>query len=168
MVREGAAGFDCWCKRTYGSTEYPTLTTGRAGDDPERDATTDGVLIDGAELRIVDPETLADLRRRHAGELLARGPEMFAGYFDDVARRGRVRRGRLVPHRRPRGVRRQYLTIIDRLKDVIIRGGENISARSRVVARHPSGRRGSGVCRRGGPVMGERVSAFVIPRPATA
>ena len=42
MVREGARAFGCWCKRTYGSTEYPTLTTGRLGDDPERDATTDG------------------------------------------------------------------------------------------------------------------------------
>src|SRR4051812_679830 len=28
MVREGARELDCWCKRTYGSTEYPTLTTG--------------------------------------------------------------------------------------------------------------------------------------------
>src|SRR6185295_10137775 len=39
-VREGAANFGgpdgCWCKRTYGSTEYPTLTTGRSGDDAER------------------------------------------------------------------------------------------------------------------------------------
>ena len=66
MVREGAAAFDCWCKRTYGSTEYPTLTTGRAGDDPELDATTDGPLIGASELRIVDPETLADRARRHS------------------------------------------------------------------------------------------------------
>src|SRR5262249_41190081 len=35
MVREGATAFACWCKRTYGSTEYPTLTTGRSGDAPE-------------------------------------------------------------------------------------------------------------------------------------
>ena len=34
--RRGALRRDgCWCKRTYGSTEYPTLTTGRLGDDPE-------------------------------------------------------------------------------------------------------------------------------------
>src|SRR3954451_13272294 len=58
MVREGATAFGCWCKRTYGSTEYPTLTTGRFGDAPERDATTDGPLIGAAELRIVDPKTL--------------------------------------------------------------------------------------------------------------
>ena len=66
MVREGTQAFGCWCKRTYGSTEYPTLTTGRLGDDPELDATTDGCLIDRAELRIVDPQTLADRRARCA------------------------------------------------------------------------------------------------------
>ena len=82
MVREGAAAFGCWCKRTYGSTEYPTLTTGRLGDAPELDATTDGRLIDRAELRIVDPETLVDVAPGTPGELLARGPEMFVGYLD--------------------------------------------------------------------------------------
>src|SRR6185295_528490 len=61
MVREGTAAFDCWCKRTYGSTEYPTLTTGRLGDAPEQDATTDGRLIERGELRIVDPTTLVDV-----------------------------------------------------------------------------------------------------------
>ena len=94
--------FGCWCKRTYGSTEYPTLTTGRLGDDPERDATTDGRLIGAAELRIVDPETLADVAPGAPGELLARGPEMFVGLSRPRARRRRVRRRRLVPHRRPR------------------------------------------------------------------
>jgi cyclohexanecarboxylate-CoA ligase len=82
MVREGARAFGCWCKRTYGSTEYPTLTTGRLGDNPERDATTDGCLIGRAELRIVDPETLIDVAPGAAGELLVRGPEMFVGYLD--------------------------------------------------------------------------------------
>src|SRR5947207_3172900 len=53
MVREGAREFGCWCKRTYGSTEYPTLTTGLLGDEPERDATPDGRLIDGAQPRVV-------------------------------------------------------------------------------------------------------------------
>src|SRR6185437_2364553 len=74
MVREGATAFGCWCKRTYGSTEYPTLTTGLLGDTPERDATTDGRLIAQGEMRIVDAETLADLGDGTAGELLARGP----------------------------------------------------------------------------------------------
>ena len=128
MVREGAQAFGCWCKRTYGSTEYPTLTTGRLGDDPERDATTDGPLIGASELRIVDPETLADLAPGTAGELLVRGPEMFTGYLDAALDTdafvdgGWFRTGDLAVYDG------EYLTIVDRLKDIIIRGGENISA----------------------------------------
>src|SRR5262249_39990134 len=128
MVREGAAAFDCWCKRTYGSTEYPTLTTGKLGDPPERDATTDGRLIGDAELRIVDPETLVDVAPGTPGELLARGPEMFRGYLDraldtdSFVDDGWFRTGDLATYDG------MYLTIVDRLKDVIIRGGENVSA----------------------------------------
>src|SRR5205085_8030130 len=70
MVREGAREFDCWCKRTYGSTEYPTLTTGRLGDTLEQDATTDGRLIARGELRIADHETLVDVAPAVPGELL--------------------------------------------------------------------------------------------------
>ena len=105
MVREGAAEFGCWCKRTYGSTEYPTLTTGLLGDDPERDATTDGRLIDEAELRIVDPQTLANVVPGEPGELLVRGPEMFVGYLDPALDADAVRGRRLVPHRRPGALR---------------------------------------------------------------
>src|SRR5260370_26010712 len=61
MVREGAEAFGCWCKRTYGSTEYPTLTTGRLGDDPERDATTHAPSLAAPGLRIFCPHPLHGL-----------------------------------------------------------------------------------------------------------
>jgi cyclohexanecarboxylate-CoA ligase len=163
MVREGARELDCWCKRTYGSTEYPTLTTGLLGDDPERDATTDGRLIDGAELRIVDPQTGVDVAPGDLGELLVRGPEMFVGYIDPeldtdaFVDNGWFRTGDLA---RYDGV---YLTIVDRLKDVIIRGGENVSAQEveALLVTHPSV--AEAVCVAApDPVMGEQVCAFVI------
>ncbi len=163
MVREGALAFDCWCKRTYGSTEYPTLTTGRLGDAPERDATTDGVLIDRCELRIVDPETLADVAPGQPGELLARGPEMFVGYLDPALDTesfvpgGWFRTGDLARYDG------EYLTIVDRLKDVIIRGGENISAQEveALLVTHPAVAEAACVAAPD-PVMGEEVCAFVI------
>jgi cyclohexanecarboxylate-CoA ligase len=166
MVREGAAAFDCWCKRTYGSTEYPTLTTGRLGDALDRDADTDGPLIGGAELRIVDPETLADLAPGTPGELLARGPEMFVGYMDpalDVgafAPDGWFRTGDLAVFDG------EYLTIVDRLKDIIIRGGENISAQEveSLLVTHPDVAEAACVAM-ADAVMGEKVCAFVIPAP---
>ena len=166
MVREGATAFGCWCKRTYGSTEYPTLTTGRAGDDPERDATTDGPLIGAAELRIVDPRTLVDVPDRAPGELLARGPEMFVGYLDAqldaeaFVDGGWFRTGDLAVYDG------EYLTIVDRLKDIIIRGGENISAQEveALLVTHPTVAEAACVAFPD-PIMGEKVCAFVIPHP---
>jgi cyclohexanecarboxylate-CoA ligase len=165
MVREGAQRFDCWCKRTYGSTEYPTLTTGRFGDDPERDANTDGVLIGDGELRIVDPDSGADLPPGTPGELLARGPEMFAGYLneplddDAFTDGGWFRTGDLAVFDG------EYLTIVDRLKDIIIRGGENISAQEveSLLVTHPAIAEAACVSEPDA-VMGERICAFVIVR----
>jgi len=164
MVREGAAAFGCWCKRTYGSTEYPTLTTGRLGDAPEQDATTDGRLIARGELRIADPETLVDVAPGVPGELLVRGPEMFVGYLEagldteSFAPGGWFRTGDLA---RYDGT---HLTIVDRLKDVIIRGGENISAQEveALLATHPAVSEAACVAVPDA-VMGEEVCAYVIP-----
>ncbi len=168
-VREGATRFGgpdgCWCKRTYGSTEYPTLTTGRLGDDPEIQATTDGVLIGPAELRIVDPVTLVDVADGEPGELWARGPEMFSGYLDPAldaaafAAEGWFRTGDLATYKD------RYLTIVDRLKDIVIRGGENISAAEieHALLSHPAVA-DCAVVAVPDAVMGERTCAFVIPR----
>jgi cyclohexanecarboxylate-CoA ligase len=173
-VREGAASFGgsgengtmgCWCKRTYGSTEYPTLTTGRFGDDPEVQAVTDGVIIGPAELRIVDPVTLLDVADGQPGELWARGPEMFNGYLDPeldaaaFAPDGWFRTGDLATYAGG------YLTIVDRLKDIVIRGGENISAAEveHALLSHPAVA-DCAVVAVPDPVMGERTCAFVIAR----
>jgi cyclohexanecarboxylate-CoA ligase len=166
MVREGSEAFDCWCKRTYGSTEYPTLTTGRRGEGLERDATTDGPLIGAAELRVVEPETLEDVANGTPGELLARGPEMFRGYLDAsldtsaFVAGGWFRTGDLAVYDG------EFLTIVDRLKDVIIRGGENISALEveSVLVTAPDVA-DAAIVAMPDPVMGENVCAFVIPRP---
>jgi cyclohexanecarboxylate-CoA ligase len=169
-VREGAARFGgaggCWCKRTYGSTEYPTLTTGRFGDDPEAQATNDGVVIGPAELRIVDPGTGVDVPDGVPGELWARGPEMFIGYLDPALDEaafapsgGWFRTGDLAT------CVDGYLTIVDRLKDIVIRGGENISAAEveHALLSHPAVA-DCAVVAMPDPVMGERACAFVIPR----
>jgi cyclohexanecarboxylate-CoA ligase len=168
-VREGAARFGgpngCWCKRTYGSTEHPTLTTGRLGDDPELQATNDGALIGPAELRIVDPATGADVVTGAPGELWARGPEMFSGYLDAeldataFAAGGWFRTGDLATNTSG------YLTIVDRLKDIVIRGGENISAAEveHALLSHPAVA-DCAVVAMPDATMGERACAFVIPR----
>jgi acyl-CoA synthetase len=113
--------------RSYGSTEHPSTTGSRHEDPAEKRCTTDGRPLLGVELRIVDEGH--DVEVGMPGEILSRGPDCCIGYTDPALTAatfdtdgwyatGDV--GVLDPD--------GYLTIVDRKKDVIIRGGENISA----------------------------------------
>jgi cyclohexanecarboxylate-CoA ligase len=163
FVEDTARAFDCRVKRTYGSTEAPTMTTSTNDDPFEKARDTDGRAVGEAELRVSDPETGARLGNGTPGELWVRGPEMFAGYADAgqttavIAPGGWFRTGDLATVDDQGWVR-----IVGRLKDVIIRGGENISA-SEVEAAleaHPDVRHAVAVGYPD-PLMGERVAAYV-------
>jgi cyclohexanecarboxylate-CoA ligase len=163
FVEDTARTFDCRVKRTYGSTEAPTVTTSRDDDSFEKARDTDGRAVGEVELRVSDPETGARRANGDSGELWVRGPEMFAGYADEaqtaavIAAGGWFRTGDLAIVDDEGWVR-----IVGRLKDVIIRGGENISA-SEVEAAleaHPDVRHAVAVGYPD-PLMGERVAAFV-------
>ncbi len=163
FVEDTARTFDCRVKRTYGSTEAPTVTTSTDDDPFEKARDTDGRAVGEVELRVSDPLTGAPRRSGTAGELWVRGPEMFAGYADGsqtaavIARGGWFRTGDLATVDADGWVR-----IVGRLKDVIIRGGENISA-SEVEAAleaHPAIRHAVAVGYPD-PLMGERVAVFV-------
>jgi cyclohexanecarboxylate-CoA ligase len=164
FVADAAAAYHCQVKRTYGSTEAPTLTTSGPDDPPERARETDGRPVGLVELRITDPETG---RRRPAGqpgELWVRGPELFCGYVDPVATAdttapgGWFRTGDLAVVEDG-----GWLRIVGRLKDVIIRGGENISASEveGALEAHPAVRQAVAVGYPD-PLMGERVAAVVV------
>jgi acyl-CoA synthetase (AMP-forming)/AMP-acid ligase II len=163
FVEDTARTFDCRVKRTYGSTEAPTVTTSTDSDPFDRARDTDGRAVGDVELRVSDPETGLLLPTGAAGELWVRGPEMFAGYADAaqtatvIAPGGWFRTGDLATLDADGWVR-----IVGRLKDTIIRGGENISA-SEVEAAleaHPSVHHAVAVGFPD-PLMGERVAAFV-------
>jgi cyclohexanecarboxylate-CoA ligase len=163
FVEDTARTFDCRVKRTYGSTEAPTVTTSTNDDPFETARDTDGRAVGQVELRVSHPETGAALGRGTAGELWVRGPEMFAGYADPaqtaavIAPGGWFKTGDLATVDAD-----GWLRIVGRLKDVIIRGGENISA-SEVEAAleaHPDVRHAVAVGYPD-PLMGERVAAFV-------
>jgi len=163
FVEDTARTFGCRVKRTYGSTEAPTVTTSTDDDPFEKARDTDGRAVGAVELRVSDPATGAARATGTSGELWVRGPEMFAGYADPdqtravIARGGWFRTGDLATVDEEGWVR-----IVGRLKDVIIRGGENISA-SEVEAAleaHPDVRHAVAVGYPD-PLMGERVAAFV-------
>ncbi len=117
----------------YGMTECPMISQGSPHDRDEQLAHTDGHPVHGCEVSIV--AVAADGGEAPApagvqGEVRVRGPMLFSGYTDpglDAAAfdaRGRFRTGDL-------GVlsRDGHLTLTGRVKDIIIRKGENISAK---------------------------------------
>jgi acyl-CoA synthetase (AMP-forming)/AMP-acid ligase II len=84
--------------------------------------------MDGVEIRTVD-EDGNDVGIGEPGEILSRGPDRFAGYTDPALTAEFVEEGGWF-HTGDVGIidADGYLTITDRLKDIIIRGGENVSA----------------------------------------
>ncbi len=103
----------------------------------------------------------------HDGEILTRGPELFTGYSDAALNAAAFLPGRWF---RTGDVGRLdadgYLTVTDRLKDIIIRGGENISSKEveDLLITHPAVA-DVAVIPSPDPLMGERVCAVVVTRP---
>jgi acyl-CoA synthetase (AMP-forming)/AMP-acid ligase II len=128
FVDHATATLGAAVKRSYGSSEAPTLTTTTAADPRARAVLTDGRVVGEATLRIA-----AD------GELVVQGPELFAGYVDPMQTRAAVTRGWF--HTGDLATLDDgWLTITGRKKDTIIRGGENISPAEieRIVEAHPA------------------------------
>jgi cyclohexanecarboxylate-CoA ligase len=163
FVEDTSRIFDCRVKRTYGSTEAPTVTTSTDDDPFEKARDTDGRAVGVVELRVSDTENGTRCRNGAPGELWVRGPELFAGYAETaqnagvIAHGGWFRTGDLATVDEG-----GWLRIVGRLKDVIIRGGENISASEieSVLEAHPDVRHAVAVGYPD-PLMGERVAAFV-------
>ena len=114
----------------YGSTESPPHTIVHPQDPIENAWTTDGRPLRGIELRVVD-ESGADQPINEPGETWSRGPNTFTGYLgepDLTARAldadGWVHSGDLAQMRPDGSIR-----ITGRLKEIILRGGQNISVR---------------------------------------
>jgi acyl-CoA synthetase (AMP-forming)/AMP-acid ligase II len=144
-----AAFENCRAFRVFGSSEVPLVTLGYPAVGAEKlAATTDGAIID-YEVKILND-----------GEILARGPAMFLGYADAkqtaeaITEEGYFRTGD-IGCITPEGA----LLITGRKKDLIIRGGENISAkeiedalhthadvREAAVVAMPHARLGEGIC----------------------
>ena len=168
-IRAAEKRLGCVVKRAYGSTEVPTLTATAFDDPNELRLETDGLAIGAAEIRIVGGDG-RDVPMGAEGEIWARSPEVFLGYrnpsLDEDAfdPEGWFRTGDL-----GRIDESGYLRVTGRLKDMIIRGGENISVKEieDLLAEHPSV---GDVAVVGIPdaLLGERACAFVaVKRGAT-
>lgn len=150
--------------RVFGSSEVPLVTLGYQGSEQaELAATTDGAIIDYT-VRIVDDEG-HDVAPGLDGEILARGPAMMLGYADPkdtseaITEDGFFKTGDI-------GFISEAgaLVISGRKKDLIIRGGENISAKEIEDVLHLSALiREAAVVAMPHPRLGEGICAYIIP-----
>lgn len=167
-LRAAIAAFGCRFRQIYGNTESQSMISLLAPEDHQPDnphLATAGRISYGWEVRITGPDG-ADLPPGTPGELLIRGECLFHGYWRDpgataeaFADGGWYRTGDVAMLSADR-----YLTIVDRAKDMIISGGENIypAEVEAAVAEHPEV---ADVAVIGVPdaTWGEAVHAVIIP-----
>ncbi len=116
----------------YGMTETSPVSTQTAPDDDiERRVATVGRIHPHVEVKIVDPESGRTLERGESGELCTRGYSVMLGYWNDPERTaeaidtdGWMHTGDLATMDAE-----GYVNIVGRIKDMIIRGGENVYPR---------------------------------------
>ena len=113
--------------RGYGSTEHPSISGSAFTDPLDKRIGTDGRALTCVDIQIRDSDGNL-LPNGEPGEIFSRGPDLFVGYVDErlndaIGDDGWFCTGDI-------GILDDegYLTITDRAKDIIIRGGENVSA----------------------------------------
>jgi len=159
VLTERLASLGITVFRSYGSTEHPSITGSQYHAAEAKRLYTDGNVLSGVEIRLAED-----------GEILSRGPDLCLGYTDPVLTKdafdeeGWYRTGDL-------GVLDDdgYLTITGRKSDIIIRGGENISAMEveEVLLGLPAVAEAA-VVAVPDPRFGERAAAVLCLRPGQA
>ncbi|MFI0981212.1 AMP-binding protein [Streptomyces sp. NPDC021093] len=134
VVRE----LGCQLTHGYGMTEVPMITMGAPGDTPENLATTEGRPPEGMSVRITDPEG-KPVPAGVEGEIRLRGEAVCQGYLGTGPNAAFDQDGYLVTGDLGHLTASGHLVLTGRLKDVIIRKGENISAKEieDLLHRHP-------------------------------
>jgi acyl-CoA synthetase (AMP-forming)/AMP-acid ligase II len=164
-MRQVEQSFGAVAYRSYGMTECPMFTTGVPDDPAAARHGTDGRPLPGCTARLVDTDG-CPVPAGVEGEIEVFGPQMCVGYLDPVLNAaftadGFFRTGDL-------GIADEagYLRITGRRKDIIIRKGENLSAKGieDVLAEHPK-IADTAVIGVPDSERGERVCACVVLRP---
>jgi cyclohexanecarboxylate-CoA ligase len=165
LMRELRDKFRTFAFRSYGLTECPMFTCGRRGDAEEKLHGTDGRPVPGATARVVDTSG-RPVPPGVEGEIEAYGPQLCVGYLDPALNQaftddGFFRTGDLAVQDAD-----GFIRITGRRKDIIIRKGENLSAKGIEddLAAHPFVA-DVAVIGVPAPQTGERVCACVVLRP---
>ncbi|MFJ6749998.1 MULTISPECIES: AMP-binding protein [unclassified Streptomyces] len=116
----------------YGMTETsPVSTQTRRDDDLEHRTATVGRVLPHIEVKVVDPTTGQTVPRGEPGELCTRGYSVMLGYWEEPDRTAEVIDAARWMHTGDLAVMNDdgYVRIVGRIKDMIIRGGENVYPR---------------------------------------
>ncbi|MHB8073086.1 medium-chain fatty-acid--CoA ligase [Desulfosporosinus fructosivorans] len=148
----------------YGSTESVPHTAVRLEDNTEKIISTDGIAVSSVEVKVVD-ESLQLVPAGVQGEEASRGPMVFVGYLKEPELTAKVLDENGWYYSGDLCVMDDdgYIRITGRKKDIIIRGGENISSieLENILLQHPNVRE-TGVVAMPDPRLGERVCAYVV------
>jgi fatty-acyl-CoA synthase len=167
LVRRATETFGCQTAIVFGQTElHGVVSQTQLGDSADDQSETIGRPLPQVEVKITDPVTGEIMPVGQVGEICARGYQTMLGYFGMPAETaaaldgdGWLRTGDLAAMDG-----RGYLTITGRLKDMIIRGGENIYPREieDVLFAHPAVAQAA-VVGLADEKWGERVAAVIMP-----
>jgi long-chain acyl-CoA synthetase len=169
LMREFESRFGCTILEGYGLSETSPVATFNHPDRPRKPGSI-GTPISGVEVRVVDPEG-KDLPAGEVGEILIRGHNVMKGYWQrpeataEAVVDGWFHTGDLA-----RADSEGYLFIVDRIKDLVIRGGYNVYPREveEVLYEHPAVAEAA-VIGIPDPMLGQEVAAAVALKPgATA
>ena len=149
----------------YGATESAPHTATRLYDPIEKIIHTDGLPLPGIEVKVVD-DMRHEVQKGVEGEEVSRGPNVFMGYLDEpeltrdaLDEDGWYYSGDLCTMDED-----GYIRITGRKKDVIIRGGENISSKEieELLLQHPKVREVA-VVAMPDERLGQKACAYVVP-----
>jgi acyl-coenzyme A synthetase/AMP-(fatty) acid ligase len=158
----------CSVLSLYGRSENMTTTMNGPADPPERSVTSDGHALPDAEVVVVDPESGAILPAGDEGDVAYYGPSHMLGYYADPEQTAALYT--------PDGFSRSgdlgimdadgFVRVSGRVKDIIIRGGLNISSREveDLLSGHDAVR-AVAVVAMPDPRLGEKSCAFVVLAP---
>lgn len=166
VIRKIYDKLKCKFFNVYGSSEGPCAQT--RYDDPEEAVfhTVGWPICPYDEFKVIDSDG-NELSHEEEGELVARGPTIFRGYYKSESENreaftpdGFYRTGDIAKFDRE-----GRLILTGRKKDIIIRGGENISAKEveELIVSHPKVEQVAAVAMPD-PILGERVCAFIKPK----
>jgi cyclohexanecarboxylate-CoA ligase len=167
LVIDARARLRCAISAGWGMTENALVTVNRIDDPPEKVFGTDGYCLRGMAVKVVDAAG-RDLPLGQEGELLCRGPQHFAGYYQrpHVTAASFVGDGWFTTGDRAIIDADSYISISGRSKDIIIRGGENIPVVEveNLLHKHPKVQNVA-IVAMPDPRLQEKACAFVVPRP---